>query len=86
MLLYTETRPPQLPIASQKEVDDFLQRVYNGVPTGRDKSKFAEKYNLNGNIEIYCSAFGLISQESLLPDELPVEEKEIIFKIFLQKS
>lgn len=84
MLRYTEPRPPQLPIASQKDVDDFLQRVYNGIPTGRDKSKFAEKYNLNGDIEIYCSAFGLIVLESLLPDELPMEEKILYSKFFFR--
>ena len=84
MFRYTEPRPPQLPIASQKDVDDFLQRVYNGVPTGRDKSKFAEKYNLNGDIEIYCFAFGLIDLERLLPDELPVEEKKLYSKFFFR--
>lgn len=84
MLRYTEPRPPQLPIASQKDVDDFLQRVYNGVPTGRDKSKFAEKYNLNRDIEIYCFAFGLIDLERLLPDELPEEEKKLYSKFFFR--
>ena len=83
MLRYNEPRPHQLPIASQKEVDDFLQRVYNGVPPGRDKSKFAEKYKLSG-VGIYCFAFGLIDLERLLPDELPVEEKKLYSKFFFR--
>ena len=83
MLRYTEPRPPQLPIASQKDVDDFLQRVNNGVPPGKTKSEFAKRYKLSG-VGIYCFAFGLIDLERLLPDELPVEEKKLYSKFFFR--